>query len=149
MLRITKETDYAITLVAFIAGHPAGEILTARQAAEWSGLSQPMVSKILKSLTRGRIIASHRGVGGGYSLARSPEETTVAAVIRALEGPISMVECGAQPGQCVQERVCPARVNWARISRVVEQTLERIPVSEMVSTRPVRPIEPRPTTEQA
>lgn len=132
MLRITKQTDYGIMLLARLAAHPPGHSISARDAATWSGLSLPMVSKILKSLARGRIVTSHRGVAGGYTLARSPQQTTVADVIRALEGPISMVECGAQPGKCEREPMCPVRVNWTRINREVEQALERVPISEMI-----------------
>jgi Rrf2 family protein len=92
-----------------------------------------MVSKILRSLARGKILDSHRGVSGGYSLNREPSETSVAAVIRALEGPISMVQCGSDPGACDQEAVCPTRLNWARISVEVENALERVPISAMIS----------------
>lgn len=133
MLRITKEADYGIMLLVYMAGRPRGEIHTAREAAEWSGLPLPMVSKILRSLARGKILSSHRGVSGGYSLNREPAETSVAEVIRALEGPIAMVQCGADPGACDQEPVCPTRINWARISVEVEKALERVPISEMVS----------------
>lgn len=133
MLRITKQTDYGIMLLARMASLQPGRILSARDAAEWTGLSLPMASKILKSLARGKIVLSHRGVGGGYSLALPAERTTLAAVIRALEGPISIVECGADPGQCDQEPGCPVRVNWARVSREVERALERMPITEMVT----------------
>ena len=138
MLRITKETDYGIVLLGFMAERPRGEVHTAREVAALSGLPLPMVSKILRALARKKIISSHRGVSGGYSLERAPSETSVAEVIRALEGPISMVQCGAEPGVCRQERVCPTRVNWARINREVERALERVPISEMVS-RPSGP----------
>jgi FeS assembly SUF system regulator len=134
MLRITKEADYGIMLLVYMAGQTRGEIHTAREAAEWSGLPLPMVSKILRSLARGKILDSHRGVTGGYSLNREPAETSVAEVIRALEGPISMVQCGSDPGACDQEAVCPTRVNWARISVAVEEALERVPISAMLSS---------------
>jgi FeS assembly SUF system regulator len=136
MLRITKQTDYGIMLLTRMAELDEGEVLSARDASDWSGLSLPMVSKILKNLARGGIVISQRGVGGGYSLARPADETTVAGVIRALEGPISMVECAAQPGACDQESICPARVNWSRINLEIERALERIPISEMVTERP-------------
>lgn len=132
MLRITKETDYGIMLASYIAGQPRGEICTARQTAEWSGLPLPTVSKILRSLARSKILASHRGVSGGYSLERAPDEISIAEVIRALQGPISMVQCGSQPGACEQEQVCPTRVNWTRISREVERALDSVPISDMV-----------------
>jgi FeS assembly SUF system regulator len=136
MLRITKEADYGIMLLVSMASRPQGEIHTARQAAEWTGLPLPMVSKILRTLARERILASHRGVSGGYSLNRPAEEMSVAAVIRALEGPISMVQCGSEPGACVQEAVCPTRINWSRISYEVEEALERVPISDMISPAP-------------
>ena len=131
MLRITKEADYGIMLLAFMAERPIGSIHTARQVAEWSGVPLPMVSKILRSLARGSVLTSHRGVAGGYSLDRPADETSVAEVIRALEGPIAMVQCGADPGACDQEALCPTRLNWVRISREVESALERIPISDM------------------
>jgi len=133
VLRITKEADYGIVLLAVMAEHEAGEIHTAREVAERSGLPLPMVSKIMRSLARGEVLTSHRGVTGGYSLDRSPGKTTVAEVIRAIDGPISMVQCGVEPGACEREPVCPTRINWARISREVERALERIPISEMLT----------------
>ncbi len=136
MLRITKQTDYAITLIAHMAELRSGQLLSARQAADWSGLPLPMVSKILKALAKGQIVESHRGAGGGYRLTPPAEETTVAGVIRALEGPISMVECGSAPGHCDHEASCPARVNWARVNGEFERALERIPVSEMIGPLP-------------
>jgi FeS assembly SUF system regulator len=151
VLRITKQTDYGIMLLASMALLPPGRILSARDAADWTGLSLPMASKILKGLARGKIVASHRGVGGGYSLARPAEETTLAAVIRALEGPISIVECGADPGQCDQESGCPVRVNWARVSREIERALERMPITDMVTapSRALLKLGPNPNEQEA
>jgi FeS assembly SUF system regulator len=133
VLRITKQTDYGIMLLARMASLPAGRILSARDAADWTGLSIPMASKILKSLSRANVVKSHRGVGGGYSLARPAEDTTLASVIRALEGPISIVECGSDAGSCDQESSCPVQVNWVRVNREVEQILERVPITDMVT----------------
>lgn len=135
MLRITKEADYGIVLLAIMAEDEPGEIHTAREVAERSGLPLPMVSKIMRSLARGDVLTSHRGVTGGYSLDRSPGDTTVAEVIRAIDGPISMVQCGVEPGACEQEPVCPTRINWTRISREVERALESIPISEMLTDK--------------
>ena len=136
MLRITKEADYGIVLLACLAEGTPGRIHSAREAADRSGLPLPMVSKILRSLAREKILTSHRGASGGYSLDRSPEETSIAEVIRALEGPISLVQCGADPGACEHESGCPTRANWARINREVERALERVPISEIIRSTP-------------
>jgi FeS assembly SUF system regulator len=135
VLRITKEADYGIMLLVSMAEKPHGTVQTAREVAERCALPLPMVSKIMRSLARADVLTSHRGVTGGYSLGRPVEELTVAEVIRAIEGPISMVQCGVEPGACDQEPVCPTRVNWARISREVERALEQIRVSAMLHPR--------------
>jgi len=131
MLRITKEADYAIMLLVHLSTAPAGQIVTAREIAEQTGLPLPMVGKILRGLVREGVLSSHRGVAGGYSFDRSANDTSVAEVIRAVEGPISMVQCGAEPGACDRESSCPTRLNWVQISRAIEATLERIPISSM------------------
>lgn len=136
MIRLTKEADYGIMLLARMAERPLGQIHTARQAAAWSGLPLPMVSKILRTLARGDLLASHRGVTGGYSLHRPVAEISVADVVRAMEGPISMVQCGSTPGVCEHESVCPTRLNWARINEVVENALARVTIAEMAGNVP-------------
>jgi FeS assembly SUF system regulator len=133
MIRITRQTDYGIILLAYLASRPADLILTARDAAKECRLPVPMVSKILKTLAREGILTSHRGVKGGYSLARVPERITVGAIIGALEGPIGMTECSSSPGSCEQEPLCPVRINWQRISLAVRGALEEIPLSDMMT----------------
>jgi FeS assembly SUF system regulator len=132
VIRITRQTDYAIILLAYLASRPRERILTAREAAQECRLPVPMVSKILKTLAREGILLSHRGVKGGYSLGRLPERITIGDIIGALEGPIGMTECSSSPGSCEQEPVCPVRINWQRISLAVRGALEEIPLSEMV-----------------
>jgi FeS assembly SUF system regulator len=134
MIRITRQTDYGIILLAYLASRPAELVLTARDAAKECRLPVPMVSKILKTLAREGILTSHRGVKGGYSLARVPERITVGDIIGALEGPIGMTECSSNPGSCEQEPLCPVKINWQRISLVVRGALEEISLSEMVGS---------------
>ena len=131
MLRITKEADYGIMMLAYIAARPAGEVHTAKRVAQDCALPVPMVSKILRSLAWERVVTSHRGSSGGYSFDRAPEAISVAEVIRAIEGPISLVQCGSHPGACEQEGSCPTRVSWARINEEIERALERVAISEM------------------
>jgi len=132
MIRITRQTDYGIVLLAYLASLPSDSILTARDAARECRLPVPMVSKILKTLAREGILLSHRGVKGGYSLAKEPASITIGDIIGALEGPIGMTECSTSPGSCEQEALCPVRINWQRISHAVRGALEKIPLSEMV-----------------
>lgn len=132
MIRITRETDYALVALAEMDQHGTGQAHAAREVAGWVGLSVPMAAKILKALARAGLLTSNRGARGGYVLARRLETISIGDVIRAMEGPIGLVECVANPGACEQESNCPTRVNWQRVNQVVEGALERVPVSEMV-----------------
>ena len=132
MLRMTKQADYGIVLMTHLAGDPARRLNAAEIAAE-ARLPQPIVSKILKLLAREGLLASQRGVKGGYSLARPAREITVAEIIESLEGPIAVTECiDDTPGECLQESVCPLRGNWQRINQAIRRALEEITLTEMI-----------------
>ncbi len=137
MIRMTKQADYGIVLMSRMAAEP-GRLYTAGALAAETHLPAPTVSKILKLLAREGLLASQRGVKGGYLLARAPGELSVAEVIAALEGPIAITECiDETPGLCRQEAFCPTRGNWHRINRAIRRALEAITLAEM--TQPLPP----------
>lgn len=131
MIRITKQADYGIVLLTYIAAGPIGRSWNARDLALVSHLPLPMVGKILKALVKKGLLLSHRGVKGGYHLARGSELITVADIVAALDGPIAMTACAAHPGDCELESNCPASSNWNRISLAIRTALEGITLAEM------------------
>jgi FeS assembly SUF system regulator len=135
MLRISRLTDYAILLLGHMAQN-AGNTHAATDLAEASGVAVPTVSKILKALTKSQILKSTRGAKGGYALSRPPEQTSVAAVIHALEGPIALTECEGEHGGCRQSESCHARANWDVINRAIRSALESVTLADMA--RPVK-----------
>jgi len=135
MLRVTKLTDYGIVVMTFLAAS-AADSLAARDIANAAKLPLPVVSKVLKMLARHSLLVSHRGVTGGYGLARDPREISIAAVIQALEGPIAITECSDRTGGCGRQARCSVKANWNLINRAVHSALEEITLAEM--TRPMR-----------
>lgn len=131
MFRINKQTDYGIVLLTHLAAS-AEERYNAPDLATETGLPLPMVSKILKLLAKDGILTSHRGVKGGYALARDSSRVTVAEIIAALEGPVAITECiDAAPTECEHEPVCPTRTNWQKINQAVHRALHDITLEEM------------------
>jgi len=136
MLRISKLTDYGIMLLTYIAGDSHVPIRNARELAVAAHLPLPTVNKILKMLAREGLLLTHRGVNGGFSLARQPEAISMADIIIALEGPLAMTECSLHtPGVCQLETHCPVRSNWQKINQVVLAALKRLTLADM--TRPL------------
>lgn len=135
MLRLSKMTDYAIVLLATMAGEPA-RIFATSELSGVTHLEQTTVAKVCKMLTKSGLIRSYRGANGGYRLAQAPDRIAVADIIAAMEGPIGMTECTVSPGLCTQEAYCRLQSNWRKISAAVENALAGITLKDMAVTAP-------------
>jgi FeS assembly SUF system regulator len=132
MLRISKLSDYAIIILGHMAKAPDGTY-TATDLAVSAGVASPTVSKVLKALARAAVLKSTRGAKGGYQLAQSPEATTIASIIAALEGPIALTECGLEHMHCEQSASCHVRGNWSVLNRAIQTALEAVTLSDMAN----------------
>ena len=138
MIRVTRETDYGIVLLTHIAAEGDGASFAARELAARTRLSPAIVSKVLKRLARAELLASQRGVKGGYRLRRRPEETTIAAIVAARGGPLAITACAGDdaPGNCDREAYCRVRGNWQRINDAIRIALENLTLADMVHPEP-------------
>jgi FeS assembly SUF system regulator len=133
MIRLSKLTDYGLVLMSQMARQPLSELHTARDLAAKCKLPLPTVSKLLKTLLQGRLLASHRGTKGGYNLAREPHLISVAEIISGLEGPLALTECSTDVvGLCDLEPSCPIKSNQRVINQVVRGALERVMLSDLI-----------------
>lgn len=131
MLRLSKLTDYATVILSHMAKE-GGQLFTAIGVADATGIALPTVSKILKILVNAKVLVSSRGVNGGYALARTPENISVAEVISALEGPIAVTECSISHEGCEQASGCGISGNWSLINQAIRDTLESISLADMI-----------------
>lgn len=130
MLRMTRQADYAIVLLTCVAARPEG--LAARDLAAKVHLPLPMVSKILKTLAREGLLVSQRGAHGGYRLARSAQEISVAEIVTAIEGPIGITECTTESlTSCDIAAMCSVKSNWQKINQVVRHALDQVTLQNM------------------
>ena len=144
---MTRLTDYGIVLLTYFARDTERTTHNARDLARAARLPLPTVNKILKALTRKGLLLSHRGVKGGYSLARTPEEISMADIITATEGPVAITQCTVSlPGNCAQETGCPVHLNWQKINDAIRTALESVNLSEMARPIPIDPMKPAPKT---
>lgn len=134
MIRLSRLTDYGIVLMSHLALAP-DRVVNAAEAACGAGLPLPTVSKLMRRLARQRLLTSHRGAKGGYSLARPPQEISVGEIISALEGPVSLTVCsgGRSPGTCQHEPRCPVLGHWQRINGAIRGALENVSLADMAT----------------
>jgi FeS assembly SUF system regulator len=130
MLRISKLTDYGTVILAYLAAHPH-QLHTASEVAERTRLGLATVSKLLKSLHRGGLVASLRGSHGGYQLARPATEITAAAILDALEGPFALTECSGKHSACGIESTCGVGHSWQRVNSAIHRALTDVSLAEL------------------
>lgn len=130
MLKISKLADYAILVMNSIAIHPTS-LLSAKDIALDTKLSEPTVSKLLKILTKHNLLISQRGAKGGYELTRPSEFVTITEIIEAIDGEIAMTECDKSDGCCSVATHCKVSNNWQRISSAIRNALTKISLSDM------------------
>jgi len=132
MIRFAKLTDYGLVLMTIMARDNIAMVHTARDLASASRLPLPTVSKLLKQLLQSGLLTSHRGLKGGYGLAKEPAEISVAEIVAAIEGPIALTECSThETGMCDLERSCPIKANQQIISQVMRGALEKVTLSDL------------------
>jgi len=138
VLRFTKKADYGLMATHYIAFHQHDAVVNAKRIAEDLGIPAELLAKILQRLAKRRLIRSVNGPKGGYVLARKPGTITVGEVLRAIEGPLSIVSC-YQDTQCPQLGRCNIRRPVWMIQESIERLLDNLSLEEMNNYKP--PIE--------
>lgn len=132
MVKLGKLTDYGLVLMTCITASEGAQ-RTARDLAAESKLPFSTVSKLLKELLQSGLLISHRGIKGGYMLAKQPHAISVIDIISAIEGPMALTECSTDvSGMCNLELSCPIKSNQRVINQAVRGVLEKITLADLV-----------------
>jgi len=131
MLRFTKRADYGLMAIHYIAVHEDGGAVNAKRIAEEFSIPPELLAKILQRLAKQRLITSQNGPKGGYVLSRRAMEITVGQVVRALEGPINIVECLDEDSECPQMARCNLRRPVRKIQAAISHMLDTMSLAEL------------------
>lgn len=131
MIILSKLADYGVIVASHLAALAPAQANAVQIAAE-TRLPPATVAKVLKLLARGGIVSALRGAGGGYRLARSARDISIAEIVAAIDGGFAMTQCTAAAGPCERHEFCATRPHWARINQAVGHALDGISLDEMV-----------------
>jgi FeS assembly SUF system regulator len=138
-MHLSRLSDYAVALMTHIAQHPQ-QAHTAAKVAAATHVPVPTVAKLLAKLRHNGLLASTRGVKGGYMLVRPPAGISVTEIVAAFDGPIALTVCiKAGHGGCDIEEVCPSRQGLHRINLAVRKALDGISLADIASPMPPPP----------
>ena len=141
MLRLSKKTDYALMAMRHLALRPDRSSSSAREIAEQYDIPVELLAKVLQRLVRHGFLQSHHGTRGGYILARPPALISVADVIQAIDGPVTVTACSSDADGCEQYQKCNIRDPLWRIKDRILAALATCTVEEL-AREPEAPAEP-------
>ena len=128
MLKLSKLTDYAV--VALVRLGQKNEVTTSPVLSRSTGIPEPTVAKVLKILATQGIVTSQRGARGGYRLAHPLEDISIASVIQAIDGPISLTTC-VDGGDCDARSTCGLGGQWDMVNAAIRNALSAITLADM------------------
>jgi len=137
-MRISKKTEYALRALVAIARQPRSWAI--QELSRQEKIPIKFLEQILLTLRHAGILASKRGIGGGYTLLRAPGEITLREVIRVLDGPLAPVACAAEdPAErctCPNPQTCPVRLMMTEVRVDIGRILDSRTIEDMVRLAP-------------
>jgi Rrf2 family protein len=133
MLRLSKKADYALIAMRHLAMRADAGSSSAREIAEHYDIPLELLAKVLQHLTRKGLLTSHQGTRGGYVLARPAIQISVADVIQAIDGPVSVTACTSSADSCDQYEKCNIRDPLWRIKDRILSALAACSLLELAA----------------
>jgi len=146
MLRLSKKADYALMAMKHLALRGDLGSSSAREIAEQYDIPIELMAKVLQRLVQRGLLASHQGTRGGYQLSRPPRQITVADVIQAIDGPVTVTACSPADGNCDQFAKCNVRHPLWRVRERILTALGECTVAELAADPPPPVTPSRPAT---
>jgi Rrf2 family protein len=140
-MMFSTKAEYGIRVMVHLARSGDGRPISLGSIAEAEGLPLAYLEHLVQRLRRAELVQSQRGARGGYTLAREPEDITMAEVVAALEGEIAPIECLTEGPDgalvCVRDGdpghdPCPTKLLWTRVRGSIVRTLRELTLADLV-----------------
>lgn len=138
-MKLTTRSRYGTRMILDMALNDRNGPVRIKDIAARQGVSVKYLEKLVRELKQAGFVRSRRGPRGGHELARPLEEISVGAIVRALEGEFTLVECDGEDGlPCPRQADCPTREVWAEASRAMHEKLDAISLADLVDRNRAR-----------
>ena len=128
---ITRETDYAVRCVLYLARKPEQRTIVD-EIAKCMHIPKHYLSKILQRLVREGIVESVRGIKGGYRLLKPPKEITLMDIMGTIQGSVPVNVCALDKRRCQMSSTCSVHPVWVEIRKDIEIRLKRETIDKLM-----------------
>ncbi len=144
-MNLGTKARYAVMAMVDLAGREVGVPVTLTELSQAQEITVPYLEQLFSKLKKSGLVKSVRGPGGGYLLARAPEEVCVAEIIRAVEESTKMTRCDkhGRPGGCMATKAqCLTHDLWAGLENQIENYLRAVTLADVRSRKLKTPSSP-------
>jgi len=138
-MRLSKKGEYAVRAlveIGFESHVRPNSLIQISTVAQRTNIPEKFLEQILLALRNGGVLKSKRGVEGGYSLAKGPDEITLGEVIRLLDGPLAPIPCVSktayEPCSCPEEESCGLRIAMQQVRDAIATILDNYKLSRVI-----------------
>lgn len=138
-MRLSARVEYGVRAMAVLATAEGGVPLSLRLIAEREHISLSFLEQIFPDLKKEGLVESKRGARGGYVLSRPALEIRIGDIVRAVDGPISPVDCleqGNNVSSCSHRDGCRTRFVWEKLRDRINDVLDGVTLGELAECRP-------------
>jgi Rrf2 family iron-sulfur cluster assembly transcriptional regulator len=132
-MRLTTKGRFAVTAMLDLALNDRGGPVTLSGISKRQSISLSYLEQLFGKLRRHALVESVRGPGGGYCLARTPEELSVADIIRAVDEPLDATQCGGKENCQEGETRCMTHELWSRLNTKMYEYLTSVKLADLVA----------------
>ncbi|GLK55091.1 Rrf2 family protein [Methylopila capsulata] len=133
---LTKKAKYGLKAMVDLARLQPGKSTFVAEVAERNAIPKKFLDAILGELRNAGMLSSKKGKAGGYMLSKSPDEITVGAIVRALDGPLAPIACASRSAyvpcdDCQDVRSCQVRLMMLEVRNAISTVLDHRTLTEM------------------
>ncbi len=132
-MQLTMEGEYAVRAMMHIASLPKDSVARIPDVSREWDIPEKFLRKIVAKLTRGGLLLSHRGAGGGVTLGKAAKSITLLDVIELIEGPMALNKCLINPRFCRRTRTCSVHVVWCEAQTAMRAILNSRTLAELIA----------------
>jgi len=133
---LSKKTKYAIKALLALTEHGGEEPMRIADIAREQQIPPKFLELILLALKHQGLVRSRKGKGGGYLLARKPDDIYLGQVVRMFEGPLAPVPCASQTAyercaDCRDESVCGVHIAMKKVRDATAKILDNTSLASL------------------
>ena len=140
-MQVTRAGEYAIIGLLYLAKQPAERMVMIDEISDAEGVPKSFLAKIFQSLAKAGLVKSHRGAGGGFSLAKPPGEITLLRILQCVEGVFALQKCVTDEPECVVSTTrmssCTLCTVFTEAQNRVNEVFARTTLTDLLQPKPL------------